>query len=513
MLTRTLDKMALGGIYDHIGGGFHRYATDVVWLLPHFEKMLYDNALLARVYAQAATHTGNSAYARIARETCDWVLRDMTDPLGGFHAALDADSEGEEGKYYVWTPEQVHHLLGAVAGAEFCARYNIVAEGNFYEEATGHPTGTNIPHLGIGVGATYLPDVLEPTIAESREKLRHTRDQRIPPGKDDKVITAWNGLMIGALAVAGKILNEPRYTEAAERAARFCLTTLRPQGELLRRYARGEAGLPAFLDDYAYLADGLLDLSESTGDDHWLSEACSLADTLITRFWDTEEGGFFFAGSGHEELIARSKDLFDGALPSANGVAARVLIRLEERTGRTDYGDKARTLLHIYRGMLHRAPQGTHTLLGVALQAFTEGVSSAEPVTLLPQGTNSIRVTPGESQNLNFSLQMASGYHVNARIPNQAHLIPTLATVTTNAPASIGPVKYPQAAEWNVLGQTLHIYHGEAVFQVPIMLATDAPTGEYHVTLTIRCQVCHDTACLPPQEFQARVGIVVPPVT
>ncbi|GAB4453104.1 MAG: thioredoxin domain-containing protein [Armatimonadaceae bacterium] len=510
MLSHTLDQMALGGIYDHIGGGFHRYSTDAVWLLPHFEKMLYDNALLARVYAQAYQITGREAYARVARETCDWVLRDMTDPGGGFHAALDADSEGEEGKYYVWTPGQVQESLDAEEDAIlFCQRYNIIPGGNFRDEATGHRPGTSIPHLAAGNPTAVLPETLEPRLIESRDKLRQVRDRRVPPGKDDKVITSWNGLMIGALAYAGKAFGEPRYLEAAKRAANFCRTTLRPNGELLRRYARGEAGLPAFLDDHAYLADGLLDLFDATGEQEWQDEAYLLTDAILKRFWDPEDGGFFFSGTGHEALITRSKDLFDGALPSANGVATRVLTRLGKFEGGDAYREKARAILHIYRGMLHRAPQGTHTLILAAREAFpANGAESMEPVTLTTE-TNAVTVTAGAQATLVFSLQMAANYHVQSQQPGLPHLIPTLATVATNAPAAVGPVGYPEADTTEIAGDTLSVYHGTVSFTVPVSVADNALPGEYDITLSVRCQPCSESACLPPVELMRTVRIVV----
>lgn len=510
LLLTTLDKMALGGIYDHIGGGFHRYSTDAVWLLPHFEKMLYDNALLARVYADAFTLTDREAYARIARETCDWVLRDMTDPTGGFHAALDADSEGEEGKYYVWTPDEVIALLGEEAGKAFCHQYNIQPGGNFHDEATRRATGHSIPHLALGESSVVLPNTLEPGIADSREKLRLARDKRIPPGKDDKVITSWNGLMIGALAFAGNALNEPRYIEAAKRAAEFCLTTLRHNGELLRRYARGDAGLPAFLDDYAYLADGLLDLYAATREERWADEARSLADTLLESFWDREDGGFFFAGSGHEELIARSKDLFDGALPSANGVAARVLARLGKLPGGDRYRDNAQALLHIYRGMLHRAPNGTHSLALAALEAFMDDTEAPlEPVTLLTEGRAERTFHTSDTATLTFILRMAPGYHVNARRPSKEYLIPTIATLTTDLPATFGPVTYPDAVQAMVAGDLLPVYEGDAHFTLPLTLPEDALPGNYSVTLTIRCQPCNESACLPPTKVKATLAVTV----
>jgi uncharacterized protein YyaL (SSP411 family) len=371
LLTVTLDKMALGGVYDHVGGGFHRYSTDAHWLLPHFEKMLYDNALLARVYADAFRVTGRHSYARVARETCDWVLRDMQDRTasgpGGFHAALDADSEGEEGKYYVWTLDEVHEALGPAQGAAFAAAYNLRPGGNFRDEATGRPTGTNIPHLA----GPELPDEIPPDLAEACSRLLERRYNRVPPGKDDKVITSWNGLMIGGLATAGALLDEPRYVEAARTAADFCLTTLRqPDGTLLRRYPRRRSRPAAYLEDYAYLADGLLDLSEATGESRWEDEARALADTLLADFWDDEDGGFFFTGANHEALIARTKELFDGALPSPNGVAARVLARLGALPEGDRYRNKAREMLESFHGILRRVPGGTQTLILAALRAF-----------------------------------------------------------------------------------------------------------------------------------------------
>ncbi|MBC8135041.1 MAG: thioredoxin domain-containing protein, partial [Fibrella sp.] len=313
LLTATLDKMALGGIYDHVGGGFHRYATDAIWLLPHFEKMLYDNALLLRVYAEAGELLDNPAYARIARETADWCLRDLLHSgTGGFEAALDADSEGVEGKYYVWTTAEVHEILGYPFGEAFAQTYQFDVAGNFREEATGHRTGANIPHLSIGAKPLPLPAELSGEMLRARETLLARRYERVPPGKDDKIITAWNGILIGALAFAGKSLGEERYLAAARRAAQCALTTLKPKGELLRRYAKGEAAIAAYLDDYAFLADGLLDLADATGETGWADEARSLTDTLLETFWDATDGGFFYSGTRHETLIAQSKDFFDG---------------------------------------------------------------------------------------------------------------------------------------------------------------------------------------------------------
>jgi uncharacterized protein YyaL (SSP411 family) len=511
MLLVTLERMALGGIYDHIGGGFHRYATDAVWLLPHFEKMLYDNALLARVYADAYRLTGRVAFARVARETCDWVLRDMVDDAGGFHSALDADSEGVEGKYYVWSQEEVLERLGADTSRAFCERYHFRPEGNYREEATGHQTGLNIPYLALGPSGVALPDVLEDSQRESRGALLQSRYKRVPPAKDNKVLTSWNGLMIGALAFCGNVLNEPGYIAAAERAANFCLTTLRPEGALLHRYARGEAAIPAFLDDYAYLADGLLDIYEVTKRQDWLIEAQGLMDTLLSDFWDKEDTGFFFSGQEHEQLIARSKELFDGALPSANGIAARVSVRLGNLPEGDRFRKAAEMFLYNYRGLLQRAPHGTCTLVETALLAEASGgnATATMPVQLTAEVTP-LTVAPGEHLVLNFTLRLAPGYHVNSHRPPLPHLIATQGTVTFDIPATVGPLSYPEPEMLTIAGESLPVYTGNAVFSIPVRIAEDAADFAGFVGLSVRYQPCSETACLAPETLTTAVEVKMP---
>ncbi len=510
LLTMTLDKMALGGIYDHVGGGFHRYATDGVWLLPHFEKMLYDNALLLRVYSEAADLLDSPACARVARETADWCLRDLLhEGTGGFEAALDADSEGIEGKYYVWTEAEVRSVVGDADGAAFARAYQFHAQGNFREEATGHRTGENIPHLSISSEPFPLPAALPSDIARSRDLLLARRYERVPPGKDDKIITAWNGLIIGALAFAGKALGEPRYLDAARRASECTLTTLKPGGELLRRYAKGEAAIPAYLDDYAFLADGLLDLADATGEARWVSEATTLTQTLIERFWDETDGGFYYSGTGHESLIATSKDFFDGATPSPNGVAARVLARLGNYEGGERYAGLARVMLTNYHGLMARAPQATASLILAAREAG--GAAPHPPVRdaiSLRAVDPSLTLTQGGAATARFRFTVADGYHVNARFVPRADLIPTVAMIGTSAPAAIGPVTFPAETEYDDgAGEKLPVYVGETMFALPIAAAANAVSGTYSVTLTIRAQPCTDTECLAPVERSAVVTL------
>ena len=488
LLTHTLDAMALGGIYDHVGGGFHRYATDAHWLLPHFEKMLYDNALLARVYAEAFRLTGKIAYARIARETCDWVLREMQSTEGGFYAAIDADSEGEEGKYYVWEYEEALKI----AGKAYCDIYNIHPHGNFHDESTQKPSGKNIPHLSIGSTSpnpphpTLLPDTLTPEILAAREAMLTTRLHRIAPNRDEKVITAWNGLMIGALARVGELLTEPIYLDAARRAADFCLTTLCPEGVLLRRYAGGEAGILAFLDDHLYLADGLLDLYEATHEAQYLHAARTRMDTVLAHFTDVENGGFYYTSDQHEALITRSKDIFDGALPSANGVGVRVLGRLGG-----EYRQMARALLTHFAGVIQRATYGMASFLIALPFVFPEGDEQHQSVAAhlhftAPQASlpsAALFLSPETSHTLSFPLHLASGWQLNT---------PPVATIISNLPAQIGPV--------NVTPTSV---------EVPIQLQKNAPAGTYRLAVQIRVQLCGEFVCLPFQEHEAEMTLHV----
>ena len=353
-VTLTLDKMARGGIYDHLGGGFARYSTDERWLAPHFEKMLYDNALLASTYLEALQTTGDPFYARVARETLDYVLSRMTDPQGGFYSTEDADSEGEEGKYYVWSLAEVDKLLGPERTRTFASVYDVSQTGNWERKNI-----LNLPRPVSEAAAKLNRDAaeLEAELAESRAILLAAREKRVPPHKDEKVLVDWNGLMIAALAPAAWILKEPRYLDAAKRAAGFILDRLRAEdGRLLHVYKDGQSKLNAYVIDYACLIDGLTRLFEATGEPRWIEAAVELAGIMIDEFLDQEHGGFFFTGASHEELIARQKDLFDNATPSGNGMAATALLRLAAITGRDDFDRIGREALEAARAVLERAP-------------------------------------------------------------------------------------------------------------------------------------------------------------
>jgi uncharacterized protein YyaL (SSP411 family)/aryl-alcohol dehydrogenase-like predicted oxidoreductase len=340
MVTKTLDAMAAGGLYDHIGGGFARYSTDERWLVPHFEKMLYDNALLARTYLEAWQVTGKSRYRQVATETLDYILREMTSPEGGFYSSTDADSEGIEGKFYVWTPEEIRAaVLDDEAARQFCAYYDITPGGNWE-----HKSIPNTPESLEVVAARLAisPEELARTIERVKPLVYAARAKRTPPGLDDKIITAWNGLMISAMAEGARVLGNGRYFRAAEKAADFLLGTMvRSDGRLFRTYRAGTAQHEACLEDYAYLAEGLIDFYEAGGHQRYLNQAVRLAEQIVADFTDEQHGGFFTTSKNHEALILRLREGADGATPSGNAVAASVLARLACHFGRDDFHQAA----------------------------------------------------------------------------------------------------------------------------------------------------------------------------
>jgi uncharacterized protein YyaL (SSP411 family) len=355
MVRRTLDRMGMGGIYDHLGGGFHRYSTDERWLVPHFEKMLYDNALLTVAYTEAHLATGEPFYREVVEETLAHVEREMTSPEGFFYSTQDADSEGVEGKFYVWSAAEIEAVLGSELADVFNYVYGVAPEGNW--------EGHNILHRA----KTYEQDgrmlrlseaELRRKLAEARQKLLEVRGRRIWPGRDEKALTSWNGLMIGAFALAAQALDRPQYAASAGRAADFLLGRMRtPSGRLLRTYSTGSPPrLNAYLEDYAFLIDGLITLYEATFEPRRLVEALDLAGVMIDQFWDPAEHGFFYTGRDHEELIARTKDPHDSSVPSGNSLAALALLRLHKLTGRADLWEKAMATLQLFRSLMAESP-------------------------------------------------------------------------------------------------------------------------------------------------------------
>ena len=346
MVCKTLDSMARGGIYDHVGGGFARYSTDREWLVPHFEKMLYDNALLAGVYLEAYQVTQDSFYKDVAVETLDYVLREMSSPEGGFYSSTDADSEGEEGKFFVWTPEEIADVLDEESALCFCTYYDITTNGNW--------EGKSIPHVrrpleSVAMELNMTPVELRDKVTEARTKLYERRLKRVAPGLDDKIITSWNGMMIKSLAAGYRILGDERYLSAATRAAEFLLTTLRDvDGRLLRTYRLGKAHLNAYLEDYACFAESLVELYEVSGEPKYLWEAMHLLEVVLTEFRDDESGAFFTTSRCHERMIMRYREGTDGATPSANATTANVLALMSCHLGREDLREFALAAIGAY---------------------------------------------------------------------------------------------------------------------------------------------------------------------
>ena len=394
IVTHTLDKMARGGIYDQLGGGFHRYAVDAIWLVPHFEKMLYDNAQLIRIYLHAfqilkdgknpvATAPGSDKnaefYRRIAVETLEYIRREMLDESGGFYSTQDADSEGVEGKFFVWTPEEIIEILGEEDGREFCEYFDVTPSGNF--------EGENILNVKNPV-ATAARRGSRTAPGSDLDRCRRTlfaeRERRIKPFRDEKVLTAWNGLMLAAFADAAGVLGNDEYLEIAKSNAAFIARELQHDGRLLRTWKNGKAKLNGYIEDYANVADGLIVLYQVSGEVEYLAEARRLADLMITEFWDEENGGFFFTSNDHEELVVRNKDFYDNATPSGNSVAADVLLKLAKLTGDDKYERFAVTVLRLSASQIRRHPQG----FGRALSALEFYLSPTKEIVVVGEKGN-----------------------------------------------------------------------------------------------------------------------------
>jgi len=354
MVETTLQKMAGGGMYDQLGGAFARYSVDARWLVPHFEKMLYDNALLTRIYLYAYQQTRNPLYRRIAEETLEYIIRDMTDRSGGFYSSEDADSEGEEGKFYVWTRAEVLAVLGENDGEVFCEFFDVTEEGNFEHGTSILNTPRSLEEFAAEKGKSV--EELSRIINACKRKLFNAREQRVRPGRDDKTLAAWNGLMLTAFAEAANILGRDDYREVAIRNAEFITTQLMKDGRLLRTYKSGQAKLNGYLEDYANVIEGLLAVYEATFELKFFTQARELADTMIARFWDEQDGGFYFTSSDHEELITRTKDYFDNATPSGNSVAAMALLKLGLLSQDQEYSRCAVTILRALRPAMSRYP-------------------------------------------------------------------------------------------------------------------------------------------------------------
>jgi len=364
MSETTLDHMALGGLYDHIGGGFARYSVDERWLVPHFEKMLYNQALLVPIYLDGWLITGKPLYRRVVEQTLDFVRRELTDVHGGFYSSLDADSEGEEGKFYVWTPEEIERILGSEEGRFLAEIYGVTPQGNFEGKNILNLLGGSLAARADSLGPDQ-PDVVD-RLESSRSKLLEAREARVRPATDDKVLSAWNGLMLTAFSRAYQVFGRRDDLAAAERAATFLESNLVRDGRLLVSFRDGQARLNAYLDDYAFLARGLLDLYEACFEPRYLERSEALAEAMLAHFENRTGGGFYFTSDDHESLLTRNHSLHDGALPAGAGVATEVLLRLAVHRRRDDFRRSAERTFEAYHPLVRRMPSAYASLLVAA---------------------------------------------------------------------------------------------------------------------------------------------------
>ncbi len=489
MVTRTLDMMAYGGIYDQMGGGFHRYSVDAKWLVPHFEKMLYDNAQLAKIYLKAYQLTEEPQYRRVAEEVFNFIFREMTAPEGGFYSALDAETDAEEGKYYVWTADEIQKVLDKKEASRFNAVYGVDTGANF--------EGKNVLYVPNGVAAE---DSLK-GLATAREKLLAARFEREYPLLDTKIIVNWNGLMIDALAYGYDVLGEERYLNAASKAARFILDTMRkPDGELLHTYTAGAVKQDAYLDDYAFLARGLFGLYRATDDEQWLDAARTLTDKMIQLFWDDRNGGFYYTKADAKHLIVRSKKPYDSAIPSGNAVAVENLLALGD-----NYRGYAEKTLRIFAESMVQSPSSfihAHFALNNYLTS-AEDQEPLEPSTVTATAT--VKNRNGEVYNVVLQLKIAGGWHINANPPGQDNLIPTTVTVATDAPVEIVDIAYPKgkSTRFEFSNVPLNVYEKTVTIPLRLKLKPGVRGKENaRIGLQLTYQPCNDTQCLLPETVE-----------
>ncbi len=528
MLTRTLDAMWRGGIHDHVGGGFHRYSTDERWFLPHFEKMLYDNAQLLRSFAEGYELTGDEGYRTAARDIVAWVEREMTHPQGGFYSALDSESDGHEGRYNTWSMSELGQVLSETDAELFAKVYNFQDVGNFVEEATHQRPGTNIPFLNDPLVAWDAPT--SDRLAAIRDQLLAARAERSYPHLDDKVLTSWNGLMISSLAYAGRVLDEPTFVDQASRGADFLLDALQTSEGLLHTWRDDSASIPAYLDDYAFLCDGLLELHEATHQPRWLDEARRLGDQMLELFEDRTDGGFFFTSSQHETLLVRSKNLQGGGnLPVGNGVAIQVLVKLGGETGDEVYLESARRALRAFSGLTMKAPrQVEHIVLASAQydqlmskrkgDATTNSSNDADD----QQSAEAIqaelfvshdRRAPGESLSIAVHVKIDEGFHLYG--PAAAEDDPlVLATTVRLLPMDAfqaGAIQTPQGVPRDdpILGRNVTVYADSIWFSFPVEIDQRAALGGHELKVEVQYQACDEKRCLQPGKIGLSARLTV----
>ena len=531
MVTFTLDQMARGGIRDHIGGGYHRYSTDRLWRVPHFEKMLYDNAQLASVFLAAFEITSDPRWRFEAESTFRFVEEKLTSPEGAFYSALDAETGGEEGAYYVWTRDEIKAALGDGPEAlAFSQVYGLTGEPSTEEgRYVLHETQSRSKRASaLGIS----PEQLETRLVPMRQRLLAVREKRPSPLRDDKVICAWNGLMIAAYADGFRVLKDARYRKSAERAANFVLDKLRTKdGRLLRTYRASSAKLPAYLEDYAFLAFGLLRLHQATGDGRWLREAQSIVDRMIADFEDKEDGGFFFTATDHEQLLARAKDPFDNAMPSGTSVAIVDLIELYRRTHQTGYLDHAGKALSASSAAIVKIPAALPLALvglgqylderpGAATEnlatASAAGESLEKVVTATIAGTfdPATARAPGDEFNVIVKLAIKPGWHIYANptgvaevSPSQLELDPESGNILTMRkplyPAGVRKVLASSGAE------KVALYEKDVELSAACQISRDAKPGPVTIKFRLSYQACNDSLCRAPATLDIPLSLAI----
>ncbi len=494
LAVKALDGMAQGGIYDQVGGGFHRYATDEQWLIPHFEKMLYNQAMLSRAYIQAYQLTQHTRYRRIVEQTLDYVLREMTAPTNGFYSATDADSEGHEGRFFVWTFDELNAALTEEESRLAVALFGVTDQGNF--------EGRSILYLPATIeeyAQTHSLDLtpLYSHVDRIREKLRVTRNQRPPPLRDDKIILAWNGMMITAFAEAGYALGRADYTLAAENAAEFLWhANHNREQQLYRINLSGKPSIPAMQEDYACYAEALIKLYDVTQGPKWLERARLLTDTMIERFWDQETGGFYMSEPTTLPIMSRPKESTDNATPSGNSVALRVLAQLNNRVESHQFRQIGNELIRAFSSEISRIPQAfTYMMLGISELKNQE----TSPIQHAGNGHIRIELIKRSPVHFDFDISIDDGWHINAHKPLQDFLIPT--SITLSAPSEAVAVVYPQEAlkQQSFQQKQLALYEGQQTITVELAQSPLRPEPHWH-GFKVELQACSSNSCLAPEK-------------
>jgi len=536
-IETTLSEMERGGVYDQLGGGFHRYSTDGRWLLPHFEKMLYDNGQLLRAYTDGYLLTKNERHRETVAGTYDWLVREMTSPEGGFYSAVDSESDAEEGKFYVWTYDEIVNVLGKIDADLFANVYGVIPDGNFKEEATGQASKNNVLHLESTIKEFAEKNSLDShdlnkRLSVMRAKLLTVRQQREYPHLDDKVIAAWNGLMIEGLAYAGRQLDEPKYVETAKLAADFILDKMMNDGTLQRTYRSETAKINGYLNDYAFVASGLLELYRATADKKYLTAAQAMADIVMRDFADEQNGGFYFTAEPQQgeqaEFVIRSKNLGGGGnLPTGNGVMAQVLFDLGDLTGDEKYTDAAnRTLEGLSGFMWQSAGQADHLLIAAATaldKTDTDATVSSNDADATFEATavegeayvSKVKLKPGESFQLAVQLKIKKGFHLYGTNEGIAFVKPTIITFAKSNVPVVEKIVSPSGMTKldKAIGQELQTYQDEVTFFADLKLPDDAEVGSLVLTFNVATQACNDKQCLAPSESTIEIPLLILPAS